>query len=97
MQLPVNKLGINNQDDVFFCRSGYEVNLNDDVWVLDKNRKLYFAKLKEILGPDEFSGLKNTLKHYAIFYSSYHTINMSTNLLRYLTYCQCNQINAASR
>jgi hypothetical protein len=71
----VKALVLDKQKDVFFSRSGYEVNFDDDLWVLDKNKTLSFISLKEVLGGKEFLGLKNTLKVYACLYSSYHAVN----------------------
>jgi integrase len=90
----VKALVLDKQKDVFFSRSGYEVNFDDDLWVLDKNKTLSFISLKEVLGGKEFLGLKNTLKVYACLYSSYHAVNMSSHLIRYFKYCKSNQINS---
>ena len=34
MQLSANKPVLDNHDNVFFCRSGYQVKFNDDIWIL---------------------------------------------------------------
>ena len=87
---------ITDAQNTFFSRSGYEINFDDDVWVLDKNRNISFIQLKEMLSANDFLGLKNTSKVYATLYSSFHAVNMTSHLIRFLKYCDSNQINSVN-
>ena len=95
MQLPVNKPVINNQDDVFFCRSGYEVKLNDDIWILDKNTSINFGRITAKISTNQLIAVKNVLRYYAISNSPSHCNNLYNRFLHYVSYGG-NEITTAS-
>ena len=95
MQLTANKQVLNNQDDVFFCRSGYEVKFDDDIWILDKNISINFARIIEKISTKQIIAVKNVLRYYAISSSPSHCNNLYNRFLHYVSYSG-NEITTAS-
>jgi hypothetical protein len=72
MSPKVKALVLDKQKDVFFSRSGYEVNFDDDLWVLDKDVSITFNKLKEKVSDDLILTIK---KYYVIMqFQTHHLI-----------------------
>jgi len=60
---------------------GYSFYIEDDVWVLDKNKTVYLTQLREILKDEVFQSVLKVLAFYASNLSPSHTTNVASNFL----------------
>lgn len=83
MLLAKSKL-ITDAQNTFFSRSGYEINFDDDVWVLDKDITVNFDRLKAKLKDDQFLTTKKVLQYYVVSNSASHANNLYNRFVHYV-------------
>lgn len=65
-------------------KSGYEFHLNDDLWVLDQNRKINWKLVCSTINPLVYDGFKLSIARLAEEVSSHHTFNCFMYFKQYL-------------
>ena len=75
---PFSDQEIKSNRDYSFC-------LNDDIWALDKNNKVYVARVKVLLEDRLISSFLKTLAYFAMNYSGGYVIALNESLKRYLS------------
>lgn len=58
-----------------YSKAGYAFNLNEDVWVLDKNRTINWRLVNQEIDKVVYEGFKLTIARLAEEVSSHHTFN----------------------
>lgn len=60
---------------------GYSFYIKDDIWILDKNKKVYLSQFKEVLKDEVLQSFLKVLAFYASNLSPAHTANVASYFL----------------
>ena len=81
-------------DSPFFSKAGYAISMNNNIWCLDKDKKINVKYTLNFLNNELHNGFLKTLSFYAQNYSAAHTFNVNRQLLTYIKSTKTDKIKA---